>query len=325
MAGRTASSFPVIGAGPSKIIKMPPVSYEHPLAYLLGVEGLALLRGFIGEFDQTFVDERIAEVRRLLDDDSLHAAAVDVARVEPDEGYRLWARSYNAGRNTAFDFDEPSMIEIVDPLPPGIALDAACGTGRWTQHLTARGHRVIGVDGSPEMLAHARNRVPTADFRQGDLRALPVENDSVDLVVCSLALTHAPALDPIIAEFARVLRPGGHLALADMHPERVLRGAIPTLRRANGQPARPASYRHLVGDYLRAALRVGLQVRACVEPTIAADPDPEPRLPPRDLGPRDLGPWEVWPWSLAELVPAATHAADSGVPVMLIWHFQLAT
>jgi SAM-dependent methyltransferase len=222
------------------------VSYEHPLAYLLCVEGLALLRGFIGEFDQKFVDDRIAEVRRLVNDDSLRDAAVDVARVEPDEGYRLWARSYDAGRNTAFDFDEPMMIEIIDPFPPSIALDAACGTGRWTQHLTARGHQVIGVDGSPEMLAHAQNRVPTAEFRQGDLRALPVDTDSVDLVVCSLALTHAPELDPIIAEFARVLRPGGHLALADMHPERVLRGAIPTLRRANGQPARPASYRHLV-------------------------------------------------------------------------------
>ncbi|HEX4223073.1 MAG TPA: class I SAM-dependent methyltransferase [Pseudonocardiaceae bacterium] len=290
--------------------------YEHPLAYLLGMEGLALLRGFIGEYDQEFVDARLAEVRLLLADESLADAAVDVARIDPEEGYRLWSRSYQAGRS-GFDFDEPLVNEIIDPLPPGVALDAACGTGRWTAHLTARGHQVIGVDATPEMLAHAKARVPEAEFRVGNLHQLPVEDNAVDLVMCALALTHLPDLDPVIAEFARVLRPGGHLVIADMHPERVLRAAVPTLRRANGQPARPASYRHLVGDYLRAALPVGLDVRRCAEPTIADDPPAAAKLPVESLGP-----WEVWPWSLAELVPDATTAADSGVPVMLIWDFE---
>lgn len=52
----------------------------------------------------------------------------------------------------------------------GIALlDAACGTGRFADFLAKRGHRVIGVDSSPDMLAYARRRVPGGEFHLGEL------------------------------------------------------------------------------------------------------------------------------------------------------------
>ena len=69
--------------------------------------------------------------------------------------------------------------------------------------------RVIGVDTSPEMLERARQRVPEADLRPGRLEALFLDDASVDLAVCALALTHLPELGPAIAELARVVRPGG--------------------------------------------------------------------------------------------------------------------
>jgi hypothetical protein len=115
-----------------------------------------------------------------------------------------------------------------------------------------------------------------------------------------------------------VLRPGGHLVIADMHPETVARGYIPPLRGPDGRRGRLASHRHLVGDYLRAALPVGLDLRRCEEPRAPRDwsnPAPPAHAP---------GPWEVWPWSLGDLVPEAARAANEGVPSMLIWHFQLA-
>jgi SAM-dependent methyltransferase len=292
------------------------VIYEHPLAYLLGLEGVALLRGFTGEYDRDFVEARIAEVRELLADESLADAAVTVERVGTVDGYRVWSATYDDGRNTAFDYDEPVVKEIVDALPAGVAVDAACGTGRFSALLADRGHRVIGVDSSPEMLARARANVPSGDFRAGDLGALPADGASADLVTCGLALAHVPDLRPAFAEFARVLRPGGHLVISDMHPERILRGAIPTLRDSEGRPGRLPGHRHLVGDYLRAALAVGLELRRCEEPVLA----PAPAAPPAT----ELGPWEVWPWSLAAVVPEAARAADAGIPVEIIWHFQLA-
>ncbi|HEY3608229.1 MAG TPA: class I SAM-dependent methyltransferase [Pseudonocardiaceae bacterium] len=292
------------------------MSYENPLAYALGLEGLGLLRSFTGEFDRDFVAARIAEIRRLLDDESLTDAAVEVDRVDTVDGYRVWSRTYDEPRNTAFDLDEPVVKEILDALPVGAALDAACGTGRYAEFLAARGHPVVGVDSSPDMLARARTRVPDGDFRRGDLHELPVPDAAVDLVVCALALTHVPALPPVLAEFARVLRPGGHVVIADMHPESVARGYNPRLRGPGGRPGRVVSYRHLVGDYLRAALSAGLLLRRCEEPRGRQGKPAAPAA-------HELGPWEAWPWSVADLVPEAARAANEGVPSMLVWHFQL--
>ncbi|MEU4403397.1 class I SAM-dependent methyltransferase [Streptosporangium sp. NPDC023963] len=287
--------------------------YEHPLAYVLGLEGIALMRAYTGEHDRAFVEARLTEIREFLDDDSLACAAVEVARVDTVDGYRIWSQTYDTP-NAAFDADEPFIRELVDALPPGDALDAACGTGRIAAYLAGRGHRVRGVDSSPDMLERARRRVPQAEFQLGDLSSLPVPGESVDLVVCSLALTHVPALDPVLAEFARVLRPGGHLVITDIHPEGVARGVVPPVRLPDGRPGRVATYRHLVGDYLRAALAAGLRVRRCEEP----------RHPPEKPGERTdvLEPWEVWPWALCDLAPEAAHAAIAGTPSMLLWHFQ---
>ncbi len=296
--------------------------YEDPRAYLLGLEGIALLRAFTGEFDRDFVEARIAEIRKVLADEALANAAVEVDRVDPVTGYRLWSATYDQP-NSSFDIDEPVVKQIVESLPVGVALDAACGTGRYAEILAGRGHRVIGVDSSPDMLARARTKVPQGEFLLGDLTELPVADAEVDLVVCALALTHVPALEPVMAEFARVLRPGGHLVIADMHPERVAQGAIPPVRSADGRPGRLSTHRHLIGDYLRAALPVGLQVRRCEEPPLPARARPVPADRADTLG--TAGPWELWPWCLADMVPEATRAANAGAPAQVIWHFQLSS
>jgi SAM-dependent methyltransferase len=208
------------------------MAYQHPLAYLLGLEGIALLRAWGGEFDEEFVERRLAEVRRLLDAEVLAGhTGVRVARGDTVTGYRRWAPTYDAPRNSLFDLDEPVMHEIIDALPVGDALDAACGTGRYAAYLAERGHRVVGVDSSPDMLERARARVPSGEFRLGDVRALALPDNSVDLVVSALALSHVPALGPVMAEFARVLRPGGSLVLSDAHHEIVLRGVRSALGR----------------------------------------------------------------------------------------------
>lgn len=123
-------------------------------------------------------------------------------------------------------------------------------------------------------------RVPQADSRHGDLHHLPLPDDHVDLVVCALALTHLPELAPAIAEFARVLRPGGHLVISDVHHVRVEFGSVPRVRGPAGEPGLLAAHRHLASDYLTAALPLGLQVRRCVEPFIPVGDGP---APPRDV------------------------------------------
>jgi SAM-dependent methyltransferase len=239
--------------------------------------------------------------------------------VDTVDGYRIWSKTYDQQIDGLFS-DEVSVVhEILDALPPGIALDAACGTGRHAELLAAKGHRVIGVDSSPDMLDHARKRVPQADFRRGDLHQLPLPDDHVDIVVCALALTHLPDLKPPIAEFARVLRPGGHLVIFDMHHELVALGSVPRVRSESGEPGILTGYRHRAGDYLNAALPLGLQVRRCHE-AIPAGGGTGTKGMPEDIV---TGPWDSWPWSLMEIVPDAVAAAWAGTPSTVIWDFEL--
>ena len=294
--------------------------YQHPLAYLLGLEGIALLRAWAGDFDKDFIDRRLAEVRLLLATEAIAGHdGVTVNRDETLTGYGRWSATYDREpRNSLFDHDEPVMHQIIDALPPGDVLDAACGTGRYAEYLHARGHRVVGVDSSPQMLGRARARVPSGDFLLGDLHRLPLADRCVDLVVCGLALSHVPSLAPVMAEFARVLRPGGHVAISDVHHEIIIRGSRPHALGPNDEPGVMPSYRHTPGEFLRAALPHGLQVRRCEEPGRPAD-DQAPQQLPTAL---TVGAWYAWPWSLMELLPATTRAAWA-VPATIIWHFEL--
>jgi ubiquinone/menaquinone biosynthesis C-methylase UbiE len=189
-----------------------------------------------------------------------------VGRGDVITAYRQWSTTYDEPRNDLFDFDEPVMHEILAALPASSVLDTACGTGRYAAHLVAQGHQVIGVDSSPDMLAHARPRVPQAEFVLGDLRQLPLANNAVDVVVCALSLSHLSTLDAPMAEFARVLRSGRHLVVSDTHHELILRGSVVHALGPGGRPRLVATYRHTAGDFLRAALPGGLQVLRCEEP-----------------------------------------------------------
>ncbi|MGW0246524.1 class I SAM-dependent methyltransferase [Nocardia goodfellowii] len=288
------------------------MAYEHPLAYVLGLEGVALLRAFAGEYDREFIDARVAEIRRMLTDHPL--TGVDVEHVNAGAGYGIWSATYDNPDNPAFDFDAEIVRAVARALPPGLALDAGCGTGRVAAMLVDCGHQVIGVDSSAEMLAQARNRLKQATFEVGELQSLPVASGEVDMVVCSLALTHVPDLAPVFGEFARVLRPGGHLVIADVHPEQVARSRVPAIRLPGGGAGRVRSYCHRTGDYVRAAVAAGFTVRRCEEPVVASP------LVGRSADP---GPWEVWPWSLDGLAPEAAQAANAGVPSMILWHWEL--
>jgi SAM-dependent methyltransferase len=294
------------------------MGYQHPLAYLLGIEGIALLRAFAGDYDREFSRARIAEIRRLLDSPGLADEGISATPVSSVDGYRVWSATYDQPGNGLFPFEEPILHEILAPLPLGTALDAACGTGRHAQYLAGLGHRVIGVDSSPDMLDVARERLPKATFQQGYLQELPLPDGHCDVVVCALALTHLDDLRPAFAEFARVLRPGGHLVVTDIHQEMVALGSVPRMRSTDGRPGLMPAHRHRASDYLSAALPVGFQVRRCDEPRHAGGDSSAVMA-----SSIDIGPWDGWPWSLLDIVPAAVSAAWKGTPAVIIWHFEL--
>lgn len=294
--------------------------YQQPLAYLLGVEGVALLRAWAGDYDEAFVKARLAEIRRLMDEPLLAGhPGVTVERGTSGTGYAQFSASYDEPRNGLFDIDEPFVSDVLDGLPTGVALDAACGTGRFAGYLAERGHQVIGVDSSPDMLDVARRRVSTAEFLLGELNELPIADRSVDVVTCGLALSHLPSLGPAMAEFARVLRPGGHLIVSDVHVELILRGSVVQALGPAGEPGLVATFRHSTGDFLRAALSAGLVVRRFEEPWLHDENSDDRPVP--EPGQMDPGPWRDWPWTLMWLIPDVIRAL--GDPILVLWHFEL--
>jgi demethylmenaquinone methyltransferase/2-methoxy-6-polyprenyl-1,4-benzoquinol methylase len=92
-------------------------------------------------------------------------------------------------------------------------LDIAAGTGDFCRELQRAGLSPIGVDLSYGMLAAART---TAPLVQGDALRLAMPDASVDGVTCGFALRNLVELQPFFAELARVLRPGGRIALLDV-------------------------------------------------------------------------------------------------------------
>lgn len=113
-------------------------------------------------------------------------------------------------------------VRALDLTPGALVLDLACGTGDLCRDLSAGGLRPVGVDFSAGMLAAARTDAPLV---RADVLRLPVPDASVDGVTCGFALRNFVSLEPFVAECARVLRPGGRVALLDVsEPEsRILR------------------------------------------------------------------------------------------------------
>jgi demethylmenaquinone methyltransferase / 2-methoxy-6-polyprenyl-1,4-benzoquinol methylase len=103
---------------------------------------------------------------------------------------------------------------------PVVVADLACGTGDLAFALATRGRLVIGLDVSREMLGRASMRARSPHdgrphFAAGDMIALPVADESVDVVTIGYGLRNVSRLDLALDEVARVVRPGGHVVTLD--------------------------------------------------------------------------------------------------------------
>jgi len=98
----------------------------------------------------------------------------------------------------------------------GIACDLGCGPGHMARYLHGRGIQVCGMDLSAGMVERARRLNPGIEFNQGDMRTLPVRDNTWAGIAAFYAIVHFPLpdLDRSLREMMRVLAPGGRLLLS---------------------------------------------------------------------------------------------------------------
>jgi demethylmenaquinone methyltransferase/2-methoxy-6-polyprenyl-1,4-benzoquinol methylase len=119
-----------------------------------------------------------------------------------------------------------TAVESLNVAPGYRVLDLACGTGDLCRALAAAGAQPVGVDFSTGMLHAARTDSPLV---RADALRLPFADATFHAVTCGFALRNFAALAPVFAECARVLRPGGRVALLDVaEPESGIARAVHT-------------------------------------------------------------------------------------------------
>lgn len=118
--------------------------------------------------------------------------------------------------------DAEEFVRRLEITPGMRVLDVACGTGNVAIPLARRGALVTGVDIAPNLLVQARERAGKEGlditFDEGDAEELPYADSTFDAVVTMFGAMFAPRPELVVMELARVLKPGGLLAMANWTP-----------------------------------------------------------------------------------------------------------
>ncbi len=143
--------------------------------YFLAIAGVAAMRKIL--LAPSDVWPRLEDTRRVIAalDEFPNNIRIPVVECDVIEGYDAWAPVYDIGPNAATERDSEVVRALLEPLPRGHALDAACGTGRQSVALAELGYEVEGVDLNETMLAIAQRAradraVPTGPARSAAAR-----------------------------------------------------------------------------------------------------------------------------------------------------------
>jgi len=178
-------------------------------------------------------------------------------------------RRYGALSSSCCSLSCGSALDLAGARPGEVLVDL--GSGRGADVVRAAGRvgpsgLAIGVDGNDEMLAAARASVPpflrNACFVRGDLAALDLPDETVDVVVSNCTINHAPDKGAVFREIRRILKPGGRFVVSDV----VAREELPASVRED-----PAAWAACYGgavpedDYLAAIRAAGLRAVEVLE------------------------------------------------------------
>jgi len=189
---------------------------------------------------------------------------VSVKATDPEEAYDLWSEQYDAQPgNLMLDLDEEVFTNILVniTLKDKTVIDIGCGTGRhWDKILSQKPLDLTGYDVSIGMLKRLTEKYPNAGVFQLLSNNLPeVENKSCDVVISTLAIAHIENIAEALTEWARILKPGGYIAITDYHPDAFEKGADRTFT-VKGQTIAIKNYVHKIDSVLSMIGNLGFEL-----------------------------------------------------------------
>jgi SAM-dependent methyltransferase len=182
------------------------------------------------------------------------------------EGHRLWAPIYDSGLNPIVALERRAMWDVLRGLRPAkllaTAIDVACGTGHCLSHLQQTGWQVFGCDACEQMLRQANERVSLRGrVALADAERIPFSASIASLVLCSLSLGYFHNADRAFCEFARISKPGGRIAISDLHPTALNAGWTRSFK-LGGQRYEIAHHRRTLKEIRASASAAGLRIKS---------------------------------------------------------------
>jgi SAM-dependent methyltransferase len=171
----------------------------------------------------------------------------------------MWGNGpYQRITETIADIHE-AVVERLQPGPGDDLLDLACGTGAVAELAAQRGARVVGVDLAPVLIETAKERASEQgleiDYRVGDAENLDFPDASFDKVSSTCGIMFTPDHEAVARQLARIVRPGGLIALASWTPTGGLAKMFKVM--APYQPSPPPSSPFDWGDEARVGELLG--------------------------------------------------------------------
>jgi ubiquinone/menaquinone biosynthesis C-methylase UbiE len=114
-----------------------------------------------------------------------------------------------------------NMVEISEVRPDSRVLDVACGPGFVALAFAPKCRSVLGIDATDRLVARAltdatRRGISNVSFALGDVEHMPLRSEAFDLATCRFAFHHFAHPREVLAEMARVLKPGARMVIVDM-------------------------------------------------------------------------------------------------------------
>jgi SAM-dependent methyltransferase len=169
--------------------------------------------------------------------------------------YRAWAPYYDTDAETEFlaRLEFPALGRALTTKATDRILDVGCGTGRNIPLLLRRTRRVEGADVSEDMLRVARAKFPAVPFFAADLdRKIPVRSGAYDVIVCTRTLHFLEHPERALAEFRRILKPGGSVIITAWIDDTLMNWDHVRYRRRSRAPRAigPKTKRYYLSDVL---------------------------------------------------------------------------